>query len=242
MHLVVVRIPRRFLVLCLLLAGSALLLPHAADVVAVLGVRLFRTPVDVVIDPGHGGVDPGANDHDTVEKDITLGIALTMRDMLKRYGVSVGLTRDSDTDCSGWGQLRRGRHQADLNQRARIINTGSVGLSIHVNTSSDPRQRGAMVLYAANSDPGKALAEMVISELAMVTELNHKSPVPRSNLLVLTATNVPTVLVEIGFLSNPSDKANMKDEAFQTLLASAMARGVISYLDALTASENTSPN
>lgn len=227
---------------CLLLAGCALLLPHAFDFVSVLGVRLFRTPVDVVIDPGHGGVDPGANDHDTMEKDITLAIALKMSDMLKRYGVSVGLTRDSDTDCSGWGQLRSGRHQADLSRRARIINTGRVGLSIHVNTSSDPRQRGAMVLYAANSDPGKALAEMVISELATVTELNHKSPVPRSNLLVLAATNVPTVLVEIGFLSNPDDKADMKDEAFQTRLASALARSIVNYLDALTASENTSPN
>lgn len=96
-----------------------------------------------------------------------------------------------------------------------------------------------MVLYAAGSDRGRALADEIISELALVTDLNHSKPVPRSNLLVLAATQVPTILVEIGFLSNPTDKARMKDEAFRSRVAEALARGVIAYFMTMTASQES---
>jgi len=232
-RLVIVIVSRRLVRAMVALMILTALLPGAfTGLATVVNGRLLRPRVDVVIDPGHGGVDPGANDHDTLEKDITLAISLKMRDMLVRYGMSVGLTRDSDTDCSGWAQLRTGRHQADLNARARTMNLGRVAISVHVNTSTDPNQRGAMVLYASGSDQGLRLAGAVLSQLSQVTELNHKSPVPRTNLLVLTATDVPAVLVEIGFLSNPTDKNNMKDPAFQERLASAIARAVIDYLSA----------
>lgn len=230
MRLLVVVVPRRLIVASLLLAAGLLLLPGAINITTITSWRCFPTPVDVVIDPGHGGVDPGANDQDTTEKHITLRVAMYMRDMLTRYGLSVGLTRESDTDCSGWSQLRPGRHLADLNQRARMINLGKVGVSIHVNSSSDPNQKGAMILYAAKSDQGKLLAEKVLSRLALVTDLNHSRPVPRTNLLVLSATHVPTILVEIGFLSNPLDKSRMKSEKFLSDVAAALARGVIDYL------------
>lgn len=239
MRIVVIVVHRRLILASLLLVAGLLVLPKTVSLMTVVSWHILRTPVDVVIDPGHGGVDPGANDHDTMEKDITLQLALEMRNMLVRYGISVGLTRDSDTDCSGWGQLRSGRHLADLNQRARMINAGKVGVSIHVNSSSDPNQRGAMVLYAAGSDRGRALADEIISELALVTDLNHSKPVPRSNLLVLAATQVPTILVEIGFLSNPTDKARMKDEAFRSRVAEALARGVIAYFMTMTASQES---
>ncbi len=231
MRLVIVIISKRLVRTVVALMVLAALLPYAfTGLVTVVNGRLLRSRVDVVIDPGHGGVDPGANDHDTYEKDITLAISLKMRDMLARYGVSVGLTRDSDTDCSGWAQLRAGRHQADLNARARAMNLGQVAISIHVNTSTDRNQRGAMVFHASESSQGLRLAEGVLSQLSQVTELSHRRPVPRTNLHVLNATSVPAVLVEIGFLSNPTDKNNMKDPAFQDRLASAMARAVIDYL------------
>lgn len=119
MRLVIVIMSRRVLRTMIALMVLAALLPSVfTGLVAVMNGRLLRSRVDVVIDPGHGGVDPGANDHDTVEKEITLAVSLKMRDMLVRYGLSVGLTRDSDTDCSGWAELRSGRHQADLNARA----------------------------------------------------------------------------------------------------------------------------
>ncbi|MGI6102128.1 MAG: N-acetylmuramoyl-L-alanine amidase family protein [Bacillota bacterium] len=240
MRLVVVVIRRRLAILSLLLLTLLLILPKTVSLMTVLSWHILRTPVDVVIDPGHGGVDPGANDHDTMEKDITLLIALQVRDMLVRYGISVGLTRSTDTDCSGWSQLRPGRHLADLNQRARMTNKGKIGISIHVNSSSDPNQKGAMVLYAAGSDPGRALADEIISQLALVTDLNHSKPVPRSNLLVLNATQVPTILVEVGFLSNPTDKARMKDEAFRYRLAEALARGVINYFTTTSSAQEPS--
>lgn len=243
MRLVIVIMSRRVLRTMIALMVLAALLPSAfTGLVAVMNGRLLRSRVDVVIDPGHGGVDPGANDHDTVEKEITLAVSLKMRDMLVRYGLSVGLTRDSDTDCSGWAELRSGRHQADLNARARAMNLGRAAISIHVNTSTDPNQRGAMVFYASGSSQGLRLAEGVLSQLSRVTELNHRQPVPRTNLLVLTATSVPAVLVEIGFLSNPTDKSNMKDEAFQDRLASAMAKAVIDYLSPPTVAAKVTPN
>ncbi len=185
----------------------------------------------VVLDAGHGGVDGGAIFSDIKEKDITLDVVLLTRYYLVQRGIYVEFTRDTDRDVSGWDKYQKGRHRKDLQERARILDGGSVGVSIHVNTSASANEKGAMAFYARGSEQGEMLASRILAELEKVQSLNHPKPIPRSNLYLLANTQVPVVLVELGFISNAEDRANLLDADRREEMAMAIATGIIKYLD-----------
>ncbi len=189
----------------------------------------MRTDILVVIDPGHGGIDSGTHDgHGLLEKDITLDIGLRMRDFLQKQGVPVVMTREVDddvTDVKG-----RGRHRSDLTSRARIINQGTVAVSIHVNYSGNSQEQGALVFYERDNLQAEELGEKMVQVLAPIQNLNYDCPIPRKNLYLLNNTRVPMVLVEVGFISNAKDKQKLQDPVFLQTLAEELAKALITPL------------
>ncbi|NLV92737.1 MAG: N-acetylmuramoyl-L-alanine amidase [Firmicutes bacterium] len=210
----------------------ALLAVVTTRTLPIVGDELQLRRADVVLDAGHGGIDSGAHDGAGVyEKDIVLDVVLRMREYLARYGLTVELTRETDQDLSGFETHRRGRHRQDLANRVKIMNQGQVAVSIHVNAIADPSVHGAVVFYARGSEQGKLLAEKVLAELGKVQHLNHSFVVPRENIYVLRNTSVPTILVELGFISNAEDKAKLITESYRQTLAEAVSRGILDYFE-----------
>lgn len=217
-----------FLILssCLLLLA---LFGHFPLAIYTLGLSKQEIIYDVMLDPGHGGIDPGAiGAGDLYEKHYVLDIVLQMREILTEHGLKVGLTRDSDVDVSHLVD-KSGRHRRDLLGRFKLMNQASVGMSVHANATKDAKQAGAIVFYQKDRYINEIYGRIVLEELARVQVLNERRTVPRTTLLLLKA-NPPVLLVEIGFMSNPVDLAKIIDPQFRTSVAHALSAGILNFI------------
>ena len=179
----------------------------------------------VVVDAGHGGIDGGACGAGIVEKVVTLDVARRVAHALAADGWRVRMTRQGDTDVS---QLYESdlptRHKRDLQNRLDFVRlTRAVGvISIHVNSSANSRDRGPLVFYDVHSEAGRQLANAVQSALNRVADSTQRA-VGRRNLFLIRHAPCPAVLVELGFLTNPSDAARLKDAHYLQRMALALA-------------------
>jgi N-acetylmuramoyl-L-alanine amidase len=219
-----------------------------------------------MLDPGHGGRDPGATGMaGTLEKDVTLAAAVALRANLEAGGrYHVALTRSEDRYVA----------REDRVDIARDLGA-SLFLSMHADILSDPTVRGASVYTlarrasdaqtAALADRENGLApgedshagtvaprvSEILASLAaretraastriahqLVRDLGHRLPVlptpeRHANFTVLHAADVPSVLIEMGFLSNPLDEAALNDAAYRDVIARAMTRAVDAWFTA----------
>lgn len=225
-------IPIRYVIACsILLLTLGGLVFYSYYPVAILTSTLSRSEIryDVMLDAGHGGIDPGGIGAGNVyEKHINLDIVLHMKELLEAKGLKVGLTRGGDTDVSHLVEQGT-RHRRDLLGRYGLMHTAKIGLSVHVNTSKAPEAQGALILYMENSYLGKQYAQALFDQIERVQVMNHRSVVPKSNLLLLKAKN-PVVLVELGFLTNKHDLAKLTDPQFRKNVAQALSEGVLRFL------------
>lgn len=224
-------VPKKYLILSGLLLLHLVMAVVAFDYWAIYRQEreVLAAGADIILDPGHGGVDPGAMSGEIKEKDIVLDVVLRMNNYLEEHGYNVVLTRDQDIDLGG--ELSKGRHRRDLEARVNVIDRGKVAISVHCNTIKDPNQKGAVVFYQKGSEAGKELAASLLTELNKVQLLNDNRPLPRENLFLLRTSKIPTVIVELGFLSNQEDRTKLQEPAFRQQLAEALSRGVINYLE-----------
>ncbi|MBX6394572.1 MAG: N-acetylmuramoyl-L-alanine amidase [Alicyclobacillaceae bacterium] len=185
----------------------------------------------IVIDPGHGGIDGGTSYGTVLEKDLVLDIALRLRDALRDQGFYPVLTRERDEDLSTrYPSPHPSRHARDLRNRVRTAEeTGAqLFLSIHVNHSFSATRRGAVVLYAAGDINGAWLAHITATSLAGVTEGRASSHANRS-LYVLRRAPCPAILVEVGFLSNPLERAALLLPEYRQQIAAALCQAIQTY-------------
>ena len=185
----------------------------------------------VVLDPGHGGKDPGKVGADEeLEKDINLAISLKVREKLEEDGMEVVMTREEDVMPSD-GDADNKKLE-DLNSRIGIINEQqpAIAVSIHQNSYSDPAVRGAQVFYFTHSDKGKQAAVALQKELLEFDQENTRDIKANDTYYLLKKTEVPTVIVECGFLSCPGEAELLTDEAYQEELAGAIAKGIESWV------------
>ena len=185
----------------------------------------------VVLDPGHGGKDPGKVGADEeLKKDINLAISLKVREKLEEDGMEVVMTREEDVMLSD-GDAGNKKLE-DLNSRIGIINEQqpAIAVSIHQNSYSDPAVRGAQVFYFTHSDKGKQAAEALQKELLEFDQENTRDIKANDTYYLLKKTEVPTVIVECGFLSCPGEAELLTDEAYQEELAGAIAKGIESWV------------
>ena len=188
----------------------------------------------VVLDPGHGGEDGGAVAPDGVkESAINLEQSLRLRDLLRFLGVSVVMTRESDVSICGPEAVTVSEKKvSDLKNRVRLTKEtpNALLLSIHQNMFSESKYKGAQVFYAATQG-SRELAERLQAILgAKVDPGNHRKA--KVCLTAYLLKNVPctAVLVECGFLSNPEEARRLQTEAYQKLLAAAIAAGLTEHL------------
>lgn len=185
----------------------------------------------VVLDPGHGGRDPGkVGAQGEQEKDINLAISLKVKERLEKDGMEVVMTREKDVMLAD--EDASNKKLEDLNNRIRIINERqpAVAVSIHQNSYSDASVKGAQVFYFTHSDKGKQAAEAMQKELLEFDQEHTRKIKANDTYYLLKKTEVPTVIVECGFLSCPEEAALLTDEAYQKKLAEAIAKGIESWV------------
>lgn len=194
----------------------------------------------IVIDAGHGGKDVGAigyNDDgeaEIYEKTANLNIALKVRDYLIQNGVQVVMTRSSDV-------MLGSSEMEDLLARADIANKADATffVSIHNNSFSDPSASGTLILYTDNDDKkdygvtSKQLAQNILNPLVKTMGILNRGVTDSPKMVVLRKTDMPSVLIECGFVSSPIDRAILNDSTRIDGIANAIAEGILKSISQL---------
>lgn len=186
----------------------------------------------IVIDPGHGGDDPGKiGINGALEKDINLAISMKLKECLEKAGYRVVVTRPDDAGL--YERDAKNKKMSDMKQRCRIIEeaNASMVISIHQNSFSKESVRGAQVFYYKYSTEGKRLAEAIQQMLReQLDSENNRVVKDNSSYYMLLHTPCPTVIVECGFLSNQEEADKLITDSYQENVAKAICAGVKAYL------------
>ena len=206
------------------LAGLTEYLLSASPDQRQLTVSFKRSPIfgkKIVIDPGHGGEDTGAcGRQGTFEKDNNLGIALRLKDLLEHSGVDVALTRTDDTFIG-------------LYERAFFANAlgADLFISIHTNNQPDLNVHGIEVYSYPGRREARILAKNVLERITRSTGFNSLGAL-EENFAVIRETQMPAILVEVGYLSNYQEEQLMRTSEFKDDAAYGIYKGIMSYYDA----------
>lgn len=219
---------------------------HAAEVSA------FDTQMRIVVDAGHGGIDGGVTGRKTgvKESDLNLAIAFRVRDTLTEMGFEVVMTRR--TEAGLYDAATRGFKKRDMQRRKEIIQAANPALvvSVHQNFYPSKMQRGAQVFYGKEvgrqGENGISSAENSVftgrenAAFAACVQRNLNDlygevgvkgrSASEADFFILRCAEVPSVLVECGFLSNAADEALLVDAVWQQKIAHAVAAGAAAYL------------
>jgi len=185
----------------------------------------------ILIDPGHGGMDGGTSSKTgTLEKNINLSIALKLKDILQKSGYEVVMTREEDVGFISNSRTIRGRYNEDLKNRCDLKKSTNCDLfiSIHLNYFTESKYYGAQVWYSSFKD-----SEM----LASIMQKNFRVDIDPGNLRVQKAAknafkilrendNMPSVIVECGFLSNYEEAKKLKTLEYQEKIAETMCKSI----------------
>lgn len=185
------------------------------------------TDKTIVIDAGHGGKDPGAiSPNGTKEKDVNLQIALKTQSLLESLGYNVIMTRTDDTFV-------------DLYERANIANRNNADIfvSIHHNSTINKDINGLEILYCprekgtAKTEDQYPLADAVRKGIIASTKGVDRGIIQRPGLVVIRETNMPAVLVEVGYLSNAQEELRIIDQNHQNLVVQGLVNGIQNYFE-----------
>lgn len=178
----------------------------------------------IVIDPGHGGSNPGAVRYDLRESDNNLAVGLKVKKLLEDQGATVVMTRTSDATVAKKGAALKDELQA----RVDIAhNNGADALiSIHTNSNENTAIKGAMTFYY--HDASKALAKAVQEQLVKATGAADKG-IDHGNFLVLRNSKIPAILVEMGFITNYEEAMKLNEDAYRNKMAAGIANGIGQY-------------
>jgi len=180
----------------------------------------------IVIDAGHGGIDPGAVSGELLEKDINLDICKKIGSILEQSGFNVYLTRTDDTFMKPSVKIETANKK-----------NASLFLSIHCNAFKDKSVDGTTTLYypsnysACGNLSGRDYAKIIQGELMNVIDSKSRGIIASRGLLVLKGSKMPSVLVELGYISNDSDVKLLSTDSFKTKAAQGIAEGIKKALE-----------
>ena len=184
-----------------------------------------KDQVVIVVDPGHGGEDPGkVGINDVLEKDLNLQIAKKVKKLLEEAGIKIVMTRTNDKVPDA--------KKEDLNQRVQLINETkpTLALCIHQNSYPDEKIKGAQVFYHTITPEAEDVATIVQEQLRTVDPTNTRQIKENDTYFMLKNCQVPTIIVECGFLTNPEEAAKLTQEEYQDQIAQAICEGVVKWL------------
>jgi len=186
----------------------------------------------IVIDPGHGGEDPGALGSMGIhEKDIVLRVGIKLADTLRQAGAEVLLTRETDRELSNpdTKSLYKAKLE-DLTRRVELANNRNADafVSIHVNSFPDRREDGAQTFSQPGSEESWKLAVAIQYELNRFLA-NPGREAKQVDYFANRMAKMPSVIVEIGFISNPREERLMNDPVYQNRIAWSIYAGIVRY-------------
>lgn len=180
--------------------------------------RVGQGKIVVVIDPGHGGKDPGAIGlRGLQEKDVILPISKKITDILEQKGIQVVMTRDSD-------------YFVDLAPRVTIAERANADLFVSIHANSMPANRtdiSGLETYYFGS--GQSLARTIHASVLRNVNINDRG-VRKARFFVLRKSSMPSVLVEVGFVTGTVDSPRLGTTAYQNQMAQAIADGILQYI------------
>ena len=169
----------------------------------------------VVLDPGHGGVDEGCSKNGVPEKDINLEIANAVRDRLHEMGYQVVVTRDGD-------QTRTTEERV---QQANALDA-DLYVSIHQSACELAEPEGVEVWYCDNRAENERLARLMQKYVVQFTGAAAREIGETDSLYVIREANMPSCLVETGFLTNAAERKKLTDSEYQAAIAEGIANGI----------------
>lgn len=197
-------------------------------------IDVNRTPgiagKKIVIDPGHGGNDAGAiGPSGVMEKSVTLRVALELKQLLEAEGATVIMTRETDTEVA-----ERGRHATDIEElkaRCDVANNAEADMfiSIHADSFTNPAARGTTGYYfGRGTDDSKKLADCIRKALCEALNTPSRGTQP-CNFYVVRNTDMPATLIELAFISNPTEEKLLNSDEGVTKAAQAIFNGIKEY-------------
>ena len=176
----------------------------------------------VVIDAGHGGTDYGSVKNELQEKDANLAIALYLQEILKDLGYEVYMIRSDDSSVENRTRTELAAEQG-----------GDIYVSIHQNSldQDSDATMGCEVWYSDSRNNGSdALSQYVVDALAEATGARNRGIKVNNNWTVLKYTEMPACLVECGFMSSETERANLFAPEYQKKIAQGIADGIVKFL------------
>jgi len=190
----------------------------------------------IILDAGHGGIDPGklSNDKLIQEKDVNLSITLKLRELLESSGAVVVLTREDDSSLytEDGSKTIRQKYNENLKNRKKIIQESNANMfvSIHSNAFTESKYYGAQTFYPKGKEDSYQLSKIIQNELKRVVDnTNNREMKATDDIYVLKDNEIPSVLIECGFLSNDKEAKLLNDEAYQEKIAWAIYVGIQKY-------------
>ena len=187
----------------------------------------------VVIDPGHGAPDPGARGRISNESDINLNVAVELSKILSSMGIVAPLTR------TGPKRIHRDNRNVDLSSRPGMANRlkADAFISIHCNGAVAPEANGFEIYTTPGQNRSDLLATAIFESWQKSfpaqrkrTDYRDNDPDKEANYKVLRETNCPSVLIELGFITNPTEERFLVDRHNQHVMAMAIAAGIENFL------------
>lgn len=189
--------------------------------------------VTIVVDAGHGGIDPGkVGVNNALEKDINLAIALKLERNLKENGINVVMTRRDDNGL--YKETDSNKKVRDMKNRLAIIEEAKpvLAVSIHQNSYPDASVSGVQVFYYKDSVKSKEAAEIMQAQLIKTLKPEkERTAKDNSSYYLLKKTSVPIMIIECAFMSNPTEANLLTQEAYQERVAWGIYMGIMQYIN-----------
>lgn len=187
----------------------------------------------IVIDPGHGGRDPGkVGVNNILEKDINLSISFKLKSLLEQNDIKVIMTRENDSGL--YSQSDSYKKRADLDNRVNLIDSSKadMAISIHQNSFSEEYVKGAQMFYYTKSEQGRILAETIQTQVVKtIGDGNHRKAKSNDSYYMLRKTQCPLVIVECGYLSNVKESELLLDEEYQEKMAWGIHLAIMQFIN-----------
>lgn len=183
----------------------------------------------IILDPGHGGLDPGSLYKEEYEKDYNLDFSLTLKNELENLGATVILTRSGDYDLSSPNASRRKR--SDFENRIKLINEDNpdIYISLHMNSLASSKYYGSQVFYSKINAKNEKLAEILQKNLNTFFKLDRDYKKISDDKYMFKRIDPPGVLIEYGFISSSRDRTNLKTEKYRKDLSKVICAAIIEY-------------
>lgn len=191
--------------------------------------------ITIVIDPGHGGEDGGCEGNGFVEKDLNLDISMRLASLLRKAGIKVVMTRETDILLYDVNSDYKGQKKAqDVRKRLEIAKNqeNPFLISIHMNYFPQTQYSGLQVWYSKNDARSRILANMIQSNNKNTLQPNNNRAIKEatSSIFLLHNATFPAILIECGFLSNSHEAHTLSDENYRQKLAEMIFKSIMEYI------------